>query len=280
MKKVFAISPAKCRMWALHDRWIEDHGSKEMQQLVASMERHGQKHPALGRRIDPKRNNGFEIELIYGARRLAAARELGIDLFLEVREMDDRAAMVEMDVENRLREDISGYERGHSLRNALAAGLFASQADLAKGLSMSEAQVSRLLRFTELPAVVVSAFDSHRDIKEEWAGVLAKLWKLPERRNGIERRARVLAGTAHKPPADSIFNNLVSDGRHVLPCTRIKDQVIRNRSGVPLFRIGVRARAIHLILPRLSVSQEMLQRITAAAKSNMEAVSACETEEK
>lgn len=272
MARHIAISPFKCRMWALHDRLGDVSDSPAIRQLIESIRQHGQRQPALGRSLPSIGSDGAEVELIYGARRLAAARELGTDLLVELRDIDDRAALVEMDIENRLREDISAYERGHSLRSALSAGLFATQTDLAKALGMSEAQVSRLLRFTEIPAVVVSAFQSHRDIKEEWAGVLAKLWKLPDHRKGIERRARKLGELTCKPSADDIYNQLISDGRRVLPRTRAKDEVIRSRHGHPLFRIGVRARAIHLILPRVLVSGDALKRIADDMRDNLEAI--------
>ena len=136
---------------------------------------------------------GATIELIYGARRLFVATKLGINLLVDVRELDDRAAIVEMEIENRLRTDISPYERGMSYRRWLNTRLFASQSELAKELGISEAQVSRLLRYAELPAAVVGAFDSVRSIREEWAIALAKVCQDSGRRPGLMRRARALS---------------------------------------------------------------------------------------
>src|SRR5262245_42306724 len=139
--EVLRINPFRCRMWSLHDRMPDEGGSAAARQLTESFRLHGQRQPALGRRIPlSSRNDGVEIELIYGARRLAAARELGMDLLVEVRDIDDRSALIEMDVENRIREDISPYERGLSYRRWLRSGMFATQSDLSKALGVSEAQ--------------------------------------------------------------------------------------------------------------------------------------------
>jgi ParB/RepB/Spo0J family partition protein len=271
MTQTLRISPFKCRMWSLHDRMTDDADLTATRQLIDSIHQHGQKQPALGRRIAlPAASDGCEVELIYGARRLAATRELGIDLVVDLREIDDRAGLIEMDIENRVREDISAYERGMSYRRWLRSGMFATQAELAKALGVSEAQVCRLLRFAELPAVVVSAFASHRCIREDWAGVLAKLCKCPEQSDGIRGRARRLAAMEIKPAPDEIYNHLISDGHRVLARTRIRDEVIKSRAGHPLFRIGVRARAVHLILPRVLVSHELLRRIAEDTRSSLE----------
>lgn len=270
MAQLVRISPFKCRMWALHDRLADECDSAATRQLLESIRQHGQKQPVLGRRLTPN-SDGAEIELIYGARRLAAARELGVELLIELRDIDDHSALIEMDIENRLREDISPYERGLSYRSWLTQGLFATQSDLAREIGVSEAQISRLLRFAELPATVVSAFDSHRDIKEDWAGNLARFCKLPEHRDGIHRRARKLAAMACKPSPDDVYNHLISDGHQVLARTRVKDEVVKSRAGHPLFRIGVRARAIHLILPRVLVKGDTLRRIAEDMRSRLEA---------
>lgn len=270
MAKLIRTSPFKCRMWALHDRLEDECDSAATRQLIESIRQHGQKQPALGRRLKPN-SDGAEVELIYGARRLAAARELGVELLVELRDIDDHSALIEMDIENRLREDISPYERGLSYRRWLNQRLFATQSDLAKDIGVSEAQVSRLLRFAELSTIVVSAFDSHRDIKEDWAGNLARFCKLPEHRDGIHRRARKIAAMACKPSADEVYNYLISDGHNVLARTRVKDEVVKSRAGHPLFRIGVRARAIHLILPRVLVKGDTLRRIAEDMRSSLEA---------
>lgn len=271
MGELIRISPFRCRMWSLHDRLTEDVCSAAIRQLTDSIRQHGQKHPVLGRRLYASGADGeHEVELIYGARRLAATRDLGIDLLVDLRVIDDCSALVEMDIENRIREDISPYERGLSYRRWLRTGMFATQSDLSKALGVSEAQLSRLLRFAEMPAIVVAAFESHRDIREEWAGVLARLCKNGDHCEGVVRRARRMMALNPRPRPDEVFDYLISDGTRVLPRMRVKDEVIKSRAGRPLFRIGVRARAVHFILPRVAVTSQLLRLIADEVRVRLE----------
>jgi len=130
------INPFKCRMWDMHDRLGESVDVKSCALLIESLQKHGQKLPVLGRIAAG--GGECEYELIYGARRLFASQHLGIDLLVDVRDFDNRAALIEMDIENRVRADISPYERGRSYRRWLSAGYFRNQAEMAKALAVSE----------------------------------------------------------------------------------------------------------------------------------------------
>jgi ParB family chromosome partitioning protein len=269
-QNIVQVSPFRCRMWSMHDRMSEDLSSPAARQLIESIRAHGQKHPALGRRIADGTQDS--IELIYGARRLAATRDLGIDLLVEIRDIDDRSALIAMDIENRLREDISPYERGLSYRRWLHSNVFSTQSELAKAIAVSEAQVSRLLRYAELPAAIVAAFSCHRDIREDWAVMLAKICKDPAHRDGVYRRARHLSAMSIRPAAPEIFNHLICGSSRVSSRTRGKDDVVRGRSGDALFRVGVRNRAIHLIVPRARVSKDTLMTLVEDVRSRLDAV--------
>lgn len=260
------ISPFKCRMWDMHDRLGEHVDVKSCGRLIDSIRKHGQKQPALGRRLSAAQGD-WEYELIYGARRLFAAQHLGVDLLVDVREFDNRAALIEMDIENRVREDISPYERGRSYRRWLASGFFRNQAELAKALAVSEAQVSRLLRYAELPAAVTEAFDSPCDIREEWAVTLAKLCTEPESRSLVLERARTWSACHRTASAQSVFDALVNGrGRQSPPECRSRDEVVKDSTGKPLYRIGFRAKSVHLILPRQRLTSSTLQQINDQIK--------------
>lgn len=268
--------PADCTLWQFHQRCGEDLSDSSCGELIASIQRHGQRHPVLGRRLQGK--TGAIIELIYGARRLFAATRLGIKLSVDVRDLDDRAAIVEMEIENRLRTDITPYERGMSYRHWLNARVFASQSELARELGISEAQVSKLLRYAELPAAVVGAFDSVRSIREEWAVALAKLCQDPHRRPTLVRRAREFA-LAERPQApQAVFRRLVSEdnlrGRPFLPK---RDEVVRTSSGRQIYRIAVRPSTIHFILPRASLSEDLLGQLKCQLTSILEPVARAPT---
>jgi ParB/RepB/Spo0J family partition protein len=249
----------------MHDRLGEHVDIKSCAALIESIRKHGQKQPALGRASVAR--NDCEYELIYGARRLFAAQHLGIDLLVDLREFDDRAALIEMDIENRVREDISPYERGRSYRRWLASGFFRNQAELAKALAVSEAQVSRLLRYAELPAAVIDAFDSPSDIREEWAVTLAKLCTEPKSRGLVLSRARTWSASTRTASPQVVFDMLVGGrGPQSPPECRSRDDVVKDAAGRTLYRIGFRAKSVHFILPRQSVTPATLQQINDQIK--------------
>ena len=119
----------------LHDR-LEDYVCEETcRGEIESTARHGQLIPALGRKIHGDPN--YDIELIYGARRLFVARHLNKPLLVELRPLSDREAIVAMEIENRHRKDLSSYERGTSYARMLRTKQFKSQDDLARTLKVS-----------------------------------------------------------------------------------------------------------------------------------------------
>jgi len=247
-------------MWEMHDRLSENIDGASCASLINSIQKHGQKHPVLARL--PELPGNFEYELIYGARRLFAAQHLGVDLLIDVRECDNRSGLIEMDVENRVRADISPYERGRSYQRWLTAGYFKSQTEMAKALGVSDSQVSRLLRYAELPAVVVGAFESPNDIREEWAVALAKMCAEPKSRELVMHRARNLSAWAGLGSAQAVFDALANGrGSHSPPASRSRDDVVKDPRGRPLFRVRFKAKAVHLILPREAVTFPALRQI-------------------
>ncbi|HEV2444168.1 MAG TPA: ParB N-terminal domain-containing protein, partial [Steroidobacteraceae bacterium] len=97
------VDPANCTLWQFHQRFGDELSERSCQDLLTSMHRHGQRHAVLGRRLEPK--TGPAIELIYGGRRLFAATSLGIKLMVDVQDLDERAAIIAMDIETRVRTD-------------------------------------------------------------------------------------------------------------------------------------------------------------------------------
>jgi ParB family transcriptional regulator, chromosome partitioning protein len=254
-----SVSAANCKVWNLHPRGdVLDEVSCAA--LIDSIRANGQRIPVLGRRGGPP--GEASVEIIYGARRLFAAQYLCIELLVDVRDLDDRAALIAMDIENRVRADISPYERGMSYRSWLSAGYFSSQADLAQGLGVSEAQVSRLLRYAELPAAVVGAFESPAAIKEQWAVTLAKRCQDPTTRQLTVRRARESAHSQSHSTAQAVYAALVSDGPRSVAESRSRDQVVADFAGKPLARIGFRSRSVHFILPKERVTPRILREIS------------------
>ena len=77
-RAIVSVSPFRCRVWALHDR-LDDYVTEESCRAeIESFAAHGQLVPALGRPVWG--DVSYDVEIVYGARRLFVARHLGIQL--------------------------------------------------------------------------------------------------------------------------------------------------------------------------------------------------------
>jgi ParB family transcriptional regulator, chromosome partitioning protein len=266
MRSTTQVNPFRVRLWRHHDRLEEYISETTCREEIESFQKHGQIVPALGRRLrsDPE----FDIELIYGARRLFVARHINVPLLVELCELSDQEAIVAMDVENRQRRDISPYERGLAYTRWLRTGLFKSQDDIARALNVSASQISRLLKVARLPAVVVSAFESAADIREEWGSHLMDTLDDPGMRPVVVDKAREIHRTKPRPSAAEAYRELIATsiaGRKVKALMR--DHIVKGQDGLPLFRVGQRRDGYILLLPRRRISGKRLDDIQSAVAS-------------
>ena len=260
VQTIVAADPARCRIWSLHSRLGENITASTCSDEIESFKSQGQLVPALGRRLvgDPD----HDFELIYGARRLFVARHLNVPIQIDVREVDDRDGIIAMDIENRLRKDISPYERGLSYAKWLRTKYFESQDDIAQALHVSPSQISRLLRLAKLPAVVVDAFRDPADICENWGLEIMDALDDPEKRPAVVRTARAMGGDAVRLPARDVYRKLLTAavrGRKLK--TESHDRVVLGFDGTPLFRIRYQTNSVALILPREDLKPDVLEEI-------------------
>jgi ParB family transcriptional regulator, chromosome partitioning protein len=259
-KDLVRVNPFRCRMWAQHDRLDEYITDVSCKLEIESFSKHGQLVPVLGRPVHGDKS--CDIELIFGARRLFVARYLKSDLNVRVREMTDREALIAMNIENRQRQDISAYERGLSYARSLRLQIFQTQEDLARELQVSPSQVSRLLKLSRLPAIVVGAFESPFDISELWGIELATAWEDESRRPLLTKHARAIARMSHRPSASNIYEQLTASAIQSRKLQRVRrDEVVLDGAGKPLFRFKRQRKALVISLPIGSVSATVLTRL-------------------
>jgi ParB family transcriptional regulator, chromosome partitioning protein len=260
--RIVEVNPFRCRVWTMHDR-IEEHITEEScANEIKSFAAHGQLIPAVGRPIRDK--SGHDVEIICGARRLFVARHLNVPLRVDLQEMSDRQAIVAMDLENRHRKDVSAYERGLSYSHWLRGQFFSSQDDLARALNVSASQVSRLLKLTQLPSVVLSAFPSPMAIRECWGLNLYRAWQDPQLRSCLALRARALV-TSPCIDAEKVYMRLMApSGKRAAPRHASHDEVVRSSEGAPLFRIRRHRGFVALLVPVERISEAVLKRIRLA----------------
>jgi ParB family chromosome partitioning protein len=264
------VDPFRCRVWHLHDR-LEEHINEETCSAeIRSFMEHGQLVPVLGRRI--ANDNGYDIELIYGARRLFVARHINKRLLVELRDLSDRDAIIAMDIENRQRRDISPYERGLSYARWLRSGFFNSQEELARELRISASQISRLLKLARLPSVLVGAFGEPTEICEGWGIDLSDALEDPDRRARILKTARALTMQSPRPPAREVYRQVLASSEHGgrKPKAASHDKIIKNSAGAPLFRVRQQRNTVALLFPIGKLSAGRLEEIERAIRDILE----------
>jgi ParB family chromosome partitioning protein len=246
-------------MWLEHERLAEQITEDSCKDEIVSFLKHGQLIPVLGRLI--KGDQQFDIELIYGARRLFVARHINVPLRVEVRGLSDREGIIALDMENRQRKDLSPYERGLSFVSWLRAGYFESQVDIARILNISPAQVSRLIGLARLPSVVVAAFESPLDIRETWGLSLSDTWQKQDSRRAMAQAARAIAAESPRLDPAKVYARLLSTGLRSRATTH--DEVVKDSSGKALFRVRHHRNDVALLLPAADLSKRSLARIKA-----------------
>jgi ParB family chromosome partitioning protein len=263
VRSIVLLDPFRCRMWDLHDR-LESHiNERSCRAEIESFSKHGQLAPVVGRPVTD--SPGYDAELIYGARRLFVARHLKKLLAVELREISDKEALIAMDGENRLRKDISPYERALSYSQWLRSGHFRSQDEIARTLRMSPSQVSRVLRLSQLPSIVVEAFGDPTEICEDWGIKLVTILQDREKRPGLIEKARWLVGHAGKLSAQEVYRQLLGTtarGRKLR--TQSHDLVVRGEDGAKLFRIRYQRNLVAVLLPVEQLEEQTINEISVA----------------
>lgn len=182
-----SIAPS---MWA--NRHETSFLSAEFEALKAEIgEAGGNVQPIKVRPVVPgSKGEGVAFEVVYGHRRHRACLELGLDVLAMVEEVDDAQLFIEMDRENRSRENLSPYEQGVMYNQALEKGLFSSMRQLAKSVGSDSGNVSRYVRLAKFPEDVLAVFASPCDIQVRWAVVIEE--QLQNDPKGILSRAQAL----------------------------------------------------------------------------------------
>lgn len=247
------VSPFRCRVWTQHSRPEEQLTEQACKTLRESIAKNGQHQPVLGRPVtdDPD----YDVEIICGARRHAAALALGRELLVEFRILSDAEAYVAMYEENVERQDDCPYVQGQILRRALLSGACSSQDELACTFSLSHSKVSRLLMIAQLPSIVIAAFQSPDDIRESWGVELYHLCKEKDPQHAITTRARILSKRHPRLPAPQVYATLITPSGGKQPKDRLHRSIpVRGTSGAVLFREQEQTGSVTYIVPKTILS--------------------------
>lgn len=193
-KTLHWVDPARCRMWARHNRDYDLLNEETCSDLIEGIRAQGrQEFPAVVRRVE---DPDADYEVVCGARRhfavswLRAHNYPQFKYLVDVRDLSDEEAFRLADIENRDREDISDYERAVDYAEAVKLYYGGKQKAMAERLEVSEVWLSRYLELARLPQEIVSAFPSIRDLRELHARTLKPLLKEAASREQVLRKAR------------------------------------------------------------------------------------------
>lgn len=157
---IVEVDAAKTRMNDLHRRSAATMGGAAIAEMVEMFKATGQTVPALGWRLATPTADGVEIVLVYGARRRAAALELGRPLRIEL--LPAEPSLLEltrlMHGENRGRLDYLPLEDAREYRAYLDGKVFRTADEMAKALGVSPSSVSRVLSLLDLPKEVLDLY--------------------------------------------------------------------------------------------------------------------------
>jgi len=193
----YRIDPAVCKIRDDHDRNYSNLNEENCRDLIDGIKIHGQETPAIVRQLDSK--DGYQYELVCGARRHWVTSYLKTDFIVEVRDLTEEEVFIISDEENRNRQDISDYERAMKYKRALG-GLYESQIQMAERMGVTQDWLSRYLALSKLNDDIVGAYDDLGEIKVRHARELTPLMKDEAQANRILAEARAMHSARQKGP--------------------------------------------------------------------------------
>lgn len=166
---------------------LPDDDQTEFERFRVSMEEDGQKVPVQVRR-HPSVEGRYQ--LVYGHRRLRAARELNRPLKAFVVEASDHDLLLAQGLENSARQDLSWIEKASFAARMEGAGIKAR--DIRSALQVDDAELARFRSVLsslgdEIPSLIGRASKIGRP---RWTALAAQVAKTPD---GIQQLVKILA---------------------------------------------------------------------------------------
>lgn len=160
------IDPALIDAGGLHDRL--ERNETDHNALVASIRDYGQQVPVL---VRPHPDDDSRFEVVYGRRRVAALRELGLPVKAMIRDLDDRQAILAQGQENSARRDLSFIEKVNFARQMRDAGY--DRKVICDALDIDKTLVSRMLSIADrTPLAVIEAIGAAPSIgRDRWSAL-------------------------------------------------------------------------------------------------------------
>jgi ParB family chromosome partitioning protein len=156
----------------------------------------------------PGADGAARYEIVFGHRRHRACLDLGLPVLAVVEELNDAGLFVQMERENRGRENLSAWEQGRMYLRAIEEGLFPSNVKLAAAIGRDPSDIGKAVRAAKLPLEVTSAFPSPTAIQFRWVADLERSFK--EHETKVLSTARELGQLSPRPMAGDVFTALTA----------------------------------------------------------------------
>ncbi|GGA94717.1 plasmid partitioning protein RepB [Brucella endophytica] len=139
--QIIEIEPNEVLASAIPDRFSSAYDESNLADLIQSMREHGQSTPGL---VRPMLGASTRFQVVFGRRRLAVAKLLGIKFKAIVRELSDEDAVIFQGEENSNRNDLSYIERSLFAHSQEMAGY--SRDVICKSLRTGKSHISEMIR--------------------------------------------------------------------------------------------------------------------------------------
>jgi ParB family chromosome partitioning protein len=169
----------------VRDRLEEDRQAFE--ELVAAIRENGQNSPIL---VRPHPKDGSRYMVVFGHRRLAAAKSLGRKVRAVVKSIPDRDHVIAQGQENSARSDLSFIEKAMFARQLGALNYDGDSATVMAALSIDRSTLSKMLSVANMPEDILSAIGGAKSPgRDRWY----ELKQMIERPKSLETLREVLS---------------------------------------------------------------------------------------
>lgn len=196
---IVSLDPNLVGEGGLKDRL--EHDEADHARLVESIRTYGQQVPVL---VRPHPGETGRYQIVYGRRRVLAARDLGIEIKALVRDLDEDAVILAQGQENTARRDLSFIEKVNFARQMAEAGY--ARAVIGDALSVDKTVISRMLKIAEaVPRTVIEGIGAAPAAgRDRWTAVAERM--AAERRDPETLLDIVVASSG--PTSDARFETL------------------------------------------------------------------------
>lgn len=235
--KLSFINTKECLPWRYAIRQADNYG--DFTDLITSIRVNAQLQPALVRK-HPRPQGDIKYEVIFGCRRLRACEELGIPLLAILhKDMSDKVAASYQHDENKKRNDSSPYSDAQLYRKMLSEGLFHSEYELAKALSVSKSTINDLLAFTKIPQAIINSIPNIHNLSKNMAVKISRIINANPANYEVMLKLAPEVGRAITSPQK--LEKYFSDKKASLNQPSLQSRVILDHFGEPLFTLGFSA---------------------------------------